>query len=215
MVSTYIDNRVNRDLLIMSHLETPKSHLETSKSHLENPTPNCNYILSKRLMFGYYPGQPGLDGLFDNAIDKLLEVGCDVFVNTVPALEKKGLYDYVPYVKEHKSKSIFIDYPIEDGDVPVNTKSFQELICRIHDLYKEGRTIYVHCAGGHGRSAVIVGCLLINMGFLAEDVIFQLGKCHRTRDHYPLFPCPHTKEQREFIRTYSSELICLNSLKFF
>lgn len=169
----------------------------------ENPTANSNYLVSNRILFGSYPTPPQSNGIFDSSIEAIVNIGCNVFVNAVPLDERRGEFNYVPYVKERVPDAIFIDYYIEDGGIPAEPKSFTALIQRLHALYKEGKRMYIHCVGGHGRSAVIAGCLLIHMDYQPDNVLEILSKAHEGREHPSVFSCPHTSKQSEFIRTYS------------
>ena len=46
--------------------------------NLTPPTPNSNYLLDDRIMFGWYPGGPDSNGNYSNNITDILSIGRDV-----------------------------------------------------------------------------------------------------------------------------------------
>lgn len=171
----------------------------------DNPTATANYIVSDQIIFGQYPSAPDQNELRHNSIAELLKHGRDVFVNAVPLWERRGRFDYTAYVSERVPDAIFIDYPLTDGRTPENPKEFSKLIMRLHSLLQQGKNLYIHCAKGHGRSALIVGCLLVQCGHSPDEVIMLLRETHGTRKHNYKMSCPQNKDQRDFIRGYSAQ----------
>lgn len=166
------------------------------------PTPNCNYLLDERLMFGWYPG-PEETGLYSNNIYKLLETGRNVFVNLTSKQETKDLYHYIPIVIEKVCDPIFIHYSINDCGLPTDSKSYRKLIDLLHLLVQQGKKLYIHCRGGHGRSGIVAACLLIHMGYSNDEALDCVSKAHKTREYIPDYPCPQTEEQVEFVKCYN------------
>jgi protein tyrosine phosphatase len=52
----------------------------------------------------------------------------------------------------------------------------------ICDWLKQGKRIYIHCAGGHGRTGVYVACLLV-LAFQmdADTALYYTQTLHNTR----------------------------------
>lgn len=173
---------------------------------LSNPTPNSNYLLDERIIFGWYP-TPHSNGLFSNNILDLLKSGRDVFVNLTTFREKNSLYDYQPTVRVFRDNPVFIHYPIEDGGLPSDDVTFSHLINRLNLLLKENRKLYIHCRGGHGRSGLVAGCLLISMGYEANVVLKMLSTAHGTRQYLPDYPCPQTSAQVNYVLKYQHSSI--------
>lgn len=166
------------------------------------PTPNCNYIISEQIMFGWYPSPPDTSGIYSNNIDALISTERNVFVNLTTLDETSSLYDYKPYTKHHLPETLFLSYPIPDCGIPTDNDSFCKLIVKLYELIQKGMKLYIHCRGGHGRSGIVVGCLLINMGYNVEEVLKLLTMAHKTREYIPDYPCPQTQEQIQYIRDY-------------
>jgi protein-tyrosine phosphatase len=176
-------------------------------NNLSNPTPNANYLLdpysndNECIMFGWYP-TPNNDGMLSNSIHALLSTGRNTFVNLVSMEERSSLFDYTSIVMRHVSNPIFIYYEIPDQRLPSDLNSYRELIQHLHTLVNEGRRIYIHCRGGHGRSGIVAACLLIHMGYSSEEALVLVSNAHKTREYIPDYPCPQTADQVEFVRNY-------------
>jgi protein-tyrosine phosphatase len=65
---------------------------------------------------------------------------------------------------------------------------------------KEGRTLYVHCWGGVGRTGTVVGCYLRQHGMNGEQSLEQLARWWSSVPKRSVHPqSPETAEQRRFI----------------
>ena len=167
------------------------------------PTPNSNYLLGNRILFGWAPSQPGSTGQYSNNIELLVQTNRDVFVNLMTSQETQTLYNYVPFVKSSKPDTVFLSYEIPDCGIPHDKSSFTQFILNLKDLFDEGKTFYIHCRGGHGRSGLVTACLLIAMSYSPSDALFEVKLSHLTREYIPDYPCPQTQEQVEFVKSFS------------
>jgi protein-tyrosine phosphatase len=152
-------------------------------------------------MFGQYPTSPGT---ICNPIENLIKTGRNVFVNVTCSHERWNDFDYVPYVTERVDDPVFVEYPITDGRAPQDPESFKQLMIQLHSLFKEGKRLYIHCFGGHGRCAVVTGCLLIHLGYQPEETLKLLKEAHGTRSKGAREVCPQTAEQIRFIQGYKT-----------
>lgn len=170
--------------------------------HNTPPTPNCNYLLDERIIFGWYPG-PNAIGLYSNSIHDIVITGCNVFVNLTSHAEKTALYDYVPVVLTTVKNPIFIHYAIEDCDLPTDITSYKALIRHLYFLVQQNYKLYIHCKGGHGRSGIVASCLLIHMGYTNDEALAMVSQAHKTRKYIPDYPCPQTSVQVQFVKDYT------------
>jgi len=155
----------------MSAEEQSNTNINTLKPL---PHARCNYIgLGDKILVGGYP--PG--------IQELEDWGVNIFVNC-----QQQQYQV-------SDKSVLEYFPIPPGRAPGIKKS-TELINRLHDYYYQGKTIYIHCSGGHGRAGTIGGLLLGKIcGMDAVNCIYYLGQWRDTR----------IDKSRNFIPTPESE----------
>jgi protein tyrosine phosphatase len=175
------------------------------KMSLTPPTPNCNYLLDERIMFGWYPG-PDNNGQCSNSIHDILATGRTVFVNLTSYNEITSLYNYGPSVLTTVRNPIFIYHQMDDGTSPSNSSdiiSYKALIKHLHHLVEQNYKIYIHCRGGHGRSGIVAACLLIHMGYSNEEALEMVSAAHKTRAYIPDYPCPQTPEQVQFVKNYT------------
>jgi protein tyrosine phosphatase len=83
----------------------------------------------------------------------------------------------------HTSKSLeFICLPIKDGGI-FDDYSLFDLVQRIIVEMRSGKLVYVHCRGGHGRTGVVVACVLgLFYPHLSSNQVLQRIQCyHDTR----------------------------------
>jgi len=77
--------------------------------------------------------------------------------------------------------------PIRDFGVPTY-EQMRRILDAIDAALGKGRTVFVHCRGGIGRTGTVVGCWKRRHGASAEDTFAALGGR------------PETDEQRAMIR---------------
>ncbi len=62
-----------------------------------------------------------------------------------------------------------------------------------------GEGVVVHCMGGIGRTGTVIGCVLRDLGFSADDVVGYLDRINKSRG---LRGWPETEWQAEVVRKY-------------
>lgn len=112
------------------------------------------------------------------------------------------------------SKVSYNSYPLEIlfsaeledlhyGSPPVNSQTQEELIREAAEVVKKemyaGKGVIVHCMGGIGRTGTVLGCVLVDLGFRAEEVINYLDRINRLRG---VRGWPEVKWQEEMVRKY-------------
>ena len=80
--------------------------------------------------------------------------------------------------------------PIRDFSVPAEHE-LRRILDTIDDALDSGRTVFVHCRGGIGRTGTVLGAWLRRHGASVEETFHALGGR------------PETEEQRELIRSWS------------
>jgi protein-tyrosine phosphatase len=76
-------------------------------------------------------------------------------------------------------------FPVRDFGV-ATVEQMDEILAAVDEALDAGRTVYLHCRGGVGRTGTAVGCWLIRHGRSADEAVG-----------------PETEEQRAFVRTYA------------
>lgn len=152
---------------------------------------NCSYFIKNKGLFGSHPS--------NEDVTMLEGIGVKVFVDLTYKNEKK----IVPYTTNYR----YISYPIKDNSIPVDTTGFAALIynlCNILHTLPPGDLLYVHCKGGHGRSGVVVACIVSKFCNMSpKDAIIHTTKSHddriTMRDIWRRIGSPQTKQQKQFV----------------
>lgn len=154
----------------------------------------CSYFIPNKALFGGFPTQEEVKNLEENGVRYFIDL-------TLPTESK-----IVPYTTNCKC----IKYPILDRNFPKDWKSFAKLIleiCRILDSLQENEKVYIHCKGGHGRSGVLVACILCHYyNMKPEHALHETNQSHLSRPimkyKHRIMGSPHRKGQREFVHKF-------------
>ena len=127
-----------------------------------------SYWVEPRLLAGPYPRD----------LDALLIAGVDLFVDLTE--ESEGLPRYWNEL-EHRR------FPIADFTAP-SAEILDAVLAFLAQQLAAGRTVYLHCRGGRGRTGCVVGCYFADRGL----------------DALALLPHPlETDEQLDLVRRRS------------
>jgi hypothetical protein len=152
------------------------------------------FFIPDRCLFGAYPTQ--------HQIRELEEWGVNLIVNLTNKNEKNIRF-YSTLVKT-------INFPIPDNKAPNNLREFCALVIYLTKQINQGKKIYIHCKGGHGRSGVLVASILcFKFRITPHESIILTTKYHSTRPIHARRPkmneywknkgSPQTSEQKQFI----------------
>ena len=176
-----------------------------SRAPVVRPHPNAYVVPDTRLVAGEYPG----DRSTKTARAKLaacLDAGITVFVDLTHA------HELVPYdatlAELARQRGVDVDYhrlPIRDMDV-CEVDHMRDVLDTIDRALDAGRTVYVHCWGGVGRTGTTVGCWLVRHGLDGATALNDVGSLFRTmspakRARHPE-GSPQTLEQRRFVTAW-------------
>ena len=167
------------------------------------PTPNSYWVIPGQLLAGEYPG--AIDPRRAAAhLERLITVGIDQFIDLTEPAELVPYADIAQSVAASLGADIALErHPIPDLSVPRSSEDMANVLDAIDTAMAEGRTVYVHCWGGVGRTGTVVGCWLVRHGLTGDQALSQIaewwkgvGKSHRAPRS------PETPEQREYVRTW-------------
>jgi len=208
---TYADRKIDYILhgsQIQSHpvkLPQPSVFLSDHRaagSDLEiRPFSNCYWVLPQRLMAGEYPiirdphgGRVKLASILDAGIDSFLDL-------TDPA---DGLEPYHGLLPERAFRHRRMT--IRDMDVP-EPDWMREILRYLHSQLEQGRTVYVHCWGGIGRTGTVVGCHLVEQGYSPWQALEHIALRWTHMEKIRRFPrSPQTDAQVEFVLNWRKSL---------
>ncbi|WP_271766720.1 protein-tyrosine phosphatase family protein [Aquimarina algiphila] len=121
----------------------------------------------------------------------------NVEVNTIVSLLEKHEEITLEITEEaffcKKYDIEYINFSIPDRGIPKEIDPFIALITHIDNQLKDHKKVIVHCRMGIGRTAMVVGAILIKNGIDPEYVFEHLSK---TRT----LTVPDTEEQKEWVK---------------
>jgi len=152
---------------------------------------NISVFFNGKAYFGGFPSQKDVE-LLEN-------LGVKTFVDLTYGHEK-GITKYY-------TKYEYINYPIRDRSVPNNLWSFAVLILKIEQIFKnnpDNHKIYIHCKGGHGRSGILVACLLCHIDKIdpirsIEKTTVYHNKRPIMKEKWKKLGSPQTYKQKQFV----------------
>ena len=159
---------------------------------------NASYFMKDKALFGSFPTQ--------KSVDELEQEGVRYFIDLTYPSEQK----IEPYITKYN----YMNFPITDCHSPHDWKSFACLILKISNTIcnlRQKERVYVHCKGGHGRSGVVVACILCYlMHFKASKAIEFTNDCHKLRkvmrEKWRTIGSPQTFVQKSFVHKFFSPL---------
>lgn len=155
-------------------------------------------FIYNKCYFGSFPVQ--------STVDELESEHFKYFIDLTYSNESK--------IKQYKTKHTYINYPILDHKAPSEWKSFAKFIIQISNIINDlgtGEKIYIHCKGGHGRSGVVVACLLCYIYKLTPlRSIEKTTECHNKRKglkvRWKRLGSPQTKVQKIFVANFFKKM---------
>jgi ADP-ribosylglycohydrolase len=169
------------------------------------PLPRSYWVLPGKLLAGGYPGrgrggspagtEPG-DSLPGAALNVLVGAGVDAFLDLTSPGEDLGV---PPYAVPPGSAFVRRGAPLED--MSADDRAVGRAVAELESLLAAGKTVYMHCVGGLGRTGTIVGSYLVGKGLVAPGEAVSLLKALRAGTDKPEADSPQTEEQRRLVES--------------
>lgn len=187
-------------------------------------TTHNNWVIPGQLMCGPFPGLDGinypdeistvnnLNGIMADGINTFICLQEEISVQDgTPGTLQESLRWAFPkfcnysYFLQNATNIEYRHFPMKDQTTP-NSTDFLLYINYILELLMRGRKVFIHCAGGHGRTGVYVAVLLaLIYNITVEDALLRTQMYHNSRiendkrqTHHVL--SPSTREQKAFVR---------------
>jgi len=159
----------------------------------------CSYFFNNTALFGSFPSQ--------ESVNILEQEGVQYFVN----LTYNDEYNILPYQTNYN----YISFPIRDLGVPQNLLDFSKFILKLTNIILNLRTskIYIHCRGGHGRSGVVISCILCQIynKLTTQQILLLVNKYHNDREtmreKWRVIGSPQTRHQKYFVYKFNEPFI--------
>jgi hypothetical protein len=162
------------------------------------------WALPDRLLAGEYPGSRQ----DDQAREKLrafLAAGVTFFLDLTEPQEH-GLRPYARLLEyEAATMGVRVTHcrkSIPDNQVPTRDQMVQ-ILATLDEALAAGKTAYVHCYGGIGRTGTVVGCFLVERGMSGMDALSEVGRLHAATPDGDR-PSPETPAQQDMVLNWAA-----------
>ncbi len=165
------------------------------------PFSNSYWVEPGKLLAGEYPIDYLDDERSKRKIDSLIRTGVTTIIDlTQPwdaedynnlLIEEAGLYEKTV---EH------LRFGINDFSTP-EPVLMKSILDAIDSAVDDGKTVYVHCVGGFGRTGTVVGCYLVRHGMHGEEALQQIHILRRDTAEW-WKSSPESADQREFVKSW-------------
>lgn len=173
---------------------------------VDRPRPNANtYWLHEHLLAGEYPGAS------DESEARVksrayLDAGVDFFVDLTRPGELRFYDDLLR--NETAGRGAQGEYrrlAIADMGVP-RPQAMVTTLDTMDQAVSAGRTVYVHCWGGVGRTGTVVGCYLVRHGHTGDGALAEIARIWPSMGKSAWhWRSPETMEQIRFVRDWREE----------
>jgi protein-tyrosine phosphatase len=169
----------------------------------KHPIPDSYWVQPGQLLAGEYPGDWS-DEISREKLRLLLNVGVSLFLDLTQAGEY-GLEPYTPTLEKEATvigrMVVHQRMSIRDRGTP-SPEQMTHILDTIDAALAEGKTVYVHCYAGIGRTGTVVGCYLVRHGMSGEEALAEIARLRRAiSDGW--ITSPETAAQRGMVRGWS------------
>lgn len=169
-----------------------------------------HYQVQPGLFAGEYPGNQN-PNVADTRIRELVDRGIVTFIDLTSTADLSfGLLPYEPHLAGIDESGTLglkrYSFEIPDMGIPAGPEVMRGVLDLIRSEIEAGRSCYVHCWGGIGRTGTAVACWLREQGLDADTALARVQSLYEThmdeakRARYPNSPQQPT--QLRYVREW-------------
>jgi ADP-ribosylglycohydrolase len=176
------------------------------------PLPRSYWVLPGKLLAGGYPGRPA--GREKASVERDLELlgaaGVDAFLDLTE--EGEDAEPYAPLLEGRRSNRglVLVRRSAPMPDMSATGPSLDRALGELDELLAEGRTVYLHCLGGLGRTGMAVASFLAEKGLVPPASAVALLRELRSGTDRPEAESPQTEAQRRLVAARRPGLAALH-----
>ena len=172
-----------------------------------------HYQVQPGLFAGEYPGNQS-PNLAEIRLRELVDQGVRTFIDLTSRADwDDGLLPYEPYFPAMDVEGTMglkrYSFEIPDMKIPSGPAVMRGVLELIRSEIAAGRTCYVHCWGGIGRTGTAVGCWLRENGMTGDQALAEVQRLYAThmderkRARYP--NSPQQPAQLRYVREWGAK----------
>ena len=165
---------------------------------LPTPIDESYWVVPGKLLAGEYP-RARFDRDSAAKLSKFADAGVTSFVDLTHDYELSAYDKWLdPGTQTHRR------FPIRDADIPRSKEFTKEILDAIDADLEAGKTVYVHCFGGIGRTGTIIGCWLARHPDVAApgSALERLRKLWSQCSKSAYTHSPETRAQAGYVREW-------------
>lgn len=164
------------------------------RAQSDRPIPNSYWVRPGFLLAGEYPTMCAGEEEDRAMLRRFLDAGVSLFLDLT---EWGELEPYAPLLSGLSPEAEHRRMPIRDFGTPT-PEDMEHILDMVDAAMSEGRTVYVHCHGGIGRTGTVVGCHMARHGIRGKAALAEIA---RLRHGIPnsWIESPETPEQRRMV----------------
>jgi ADP-ribosylglycohydrolase len=163
------------------------------------PLRNTHWIEPGRLLAGEHPCGAG-ERATRKRIAKLVGAGIDCFLDLTEPGETEP-YEQLLAGAAPGREIAYLRRPIPDHGVPGSDAVMRDILTALDEALAGGRTVYMHCRAGIGRTNLVAGCWMAAREGAGIAALEELNRRWRANGRSRTWPVvPETPAQAEFVR---------------
>ena len=167
----------------------------------KSPLPNSHWVEPERLLAGEHPAGGDADAT-RKRLRRIVDAGIDCFIDLTDPAEFPSYEPTLTGLKTSR-KITYLRKPIRDHGVPESDARMQEILDALDGALAEGRSVYLHCRAGIGRTNLVAGCWLASRRGGGTAALERLNRRWRDNARSRRWPkVPETEEQSEYVRRW-------------
>jgi len=167
------------------------------------PFSESYWVVPGKMIAGEYPGVYD-DEMTRQRVISLLRCGVTSFIDLTKPGDSFHLYKEIlnEEAAQFDVAVTWQNFPIVDFSTP--TPGQMESILEGIDLQVAGgRTVYVHCLAGIGRTGMVVGCYLVKHGLSGQEALIRIKTLRGDTPSW-WHRSPESQEQVDFILNWKN-----------
>jgi protein-tyrosine phosphatase len=167
---------------------------------IDKPIPQSYWVLPGQFLAGEYPALGHDAAGTRKRLIAFLNAGVDTFIDLTRENERPRYESILlKEAKNHGRQVHHQRFSFPDFSIPTRPAMVAALDA-VDTALTDGRTVYLHCVGGIGRTGLVVGCYLIRHGMEPAQALQNLrGLFSASLQSLFVRQTPETDEQVRFI----------------